>query len=394
MRRTALLLGLTIFVWGCASQPAPEPEAAVSVPNHPDFKPAPEQGPMPDTVLVVKRTPIEKAKYPAIDFHFHGRRLETPADYARMVEIMDQAGVGVICNMDAGFGENFDKHMAASEAVRDRFQQFARVDFEGINEPGWSEKAAAELDRCFRAGAAGLKISKRLGLEIKNADGSYIQCDDPRMDPIWEMCARHEKPVMIHVNDSAARFQPVSQRNERWEAGQWRQSVDGNYYAAGFPDTEAIFAARERMLDKHPNTRFVHAHIALLGFNLPRVAAFLDKYPNSDIEVSARLQEIGRQPYSGREFLLKYQDRILFGTDGDPSREVEQFWTPHWRYFETNDEYFNHPAQMLSQLGAPLQGRWAIHGAYLPDEALRKIYYENALKYLPGARESIRRQLN
>lgn len=376
----------------CAPPAAEEP-AASQYPDHPEFAPAPEQGPMPDSVLVVKRTPIERAKYPAIDFHFHGRRLETPEDYARMVAIMDEAGVGVIANMDAGFGENFDQHMQASEAVRDRFQQFARVDFEGISEPGWSERAAAELDRCFRAGAAGLKISKRLGLDVQDADGSYVQCDDPRMDPIWELCAKHDKPVMIHVNDSAARFQPVSPRNERWEAGQWRQNVDGNYYGTDLPGTEEIFAARERMLDKHPNTHFVHAHIALLGFDLARVGALLDKYPNSDIELSARLQEIGRQPYSGREFLLKYQDRVLFGTDGDPSREVEQFWTPHWRYLETNDEYFNHPAQMLSPTGAPLQGRWAIHGAHLPDEALRKIYYENALKYLPAARESIERQL-
>ncbi|MEZ5397379.1 MAG: amidohydrolase family protein, partial [Bryobacterales bacterium] len=375
-----LLLAVLLLTLACAPSTAPEQASDTpQFPNHPDFKPAPEQGPMPDSVLLVKRTPIEKAKYPAVDFHFHGGRLKTPEDYARMVEVMDQAGVGVICNMDGGFGETFDQHMAASAAVRDRFQQFARVDWEGINEPGWSEKAAAELDRCFRAGAAGLKISKRLGLEIQNTDGSYIQCDDTRLDPIWETCAKYDKPVMIHVSDSVARFQPIGPKNERWEAGQWRSDVEGNYYGGGFPSIEEIFAARERMLDKHPDTHFVHAHIAMMGFDLERVSRMLDKYPNSDMEVSARIQDLGRQPFSGRKFLIKYQDRILFGTDGNPGREVEQFWTPHWRYFETDDEYFNHPAQMLSPLGAPLQGRWAIHGAYLPDEVIRKIYYENAL---------------
>ncbi len=168
--------------------------------------------------LVVNRTPIEKAKYPVLDFHFHGRRMQTPEDYKAMIAKMDQTGVGVICNMDGGFGETFDKNMQASEPFKDRFAQFARVDFEGINEPGWSEKAAAELDRCFRAGAAGLKISKRLGLEVQNPDGSYVQCDDPRMDSVWETCARNNKPVMIHVSDSVARFQQIGPANERWEA--------------------------------------------------------------------------------------------------------------------------------------------------------------------------------
>jgi predicted TIM-barrel fold metal-dependent hydrolase len=393
MQRMFVVLALFALALGCSSAPSEQTAETPQFPNHPDFKPAPEQGPMPDSVLVVKRTPIEKAKYPVIDFHFHGGRLRTAEDYANMAKVMDQAGVGVICNMDGGFGETFDNHMKASEALRDRFLEFARVDFEGINEPGWSEKNAAELDRCFRAGAAGLKINKALGLELQNPDGSYIQCDDPRFDAIWEMCAKHNKPVMIHVSDSVGRFQPISPKNERWEAGQWRQDVEGNYYGTGRPGPEDIFAARERMLAKHPNTRFVNAHVAMMAYDLKRVSELLDKYPNADVEVSARIQDLGRQPYSGRAFLLKYQDRVLFGTDGNPGREVEQFWTPHWRYFETDDEYFNHPAQMLSPLGAPLQGRWAIYGAYLPDEVIRKIYYQNALKYLPAARESIQRQL-
>jgi predicted TIM-barrel fold metal-dependent hydrolase len=390
MKSFLIIPALLIFAAGCSQAPREQTAAAPQFPNHPDFKPAPEQGPMPESVLVVKRTPIEKAKYPAIDFHFHGRRMQSPKDYEAMIARMDQAGVGVICNMDGGYGEAFDKNMQLSEPYKNRFLQFARVDWEGVNDSGWSEKAAAELDRCFRAGAVGLKISKELGLEVKNADGSYIQCDDPRLDAIWETCAKHNKPVMIHVSDSVGRFQPIGPANERWEAGQWRSDVEGNYYGTDAPGYEEIFAHREKMLAKHPNTRFVNAHIAMMGFDLKRVGEMLDKYPNADVEVSARIQDLGRQPFSGRAFLLKYQDRVLFGTDGNPSREVEQFWTPHWRYFETDDEYFNHPAQMLSPLGAPLQGRWAIHGAYLPDDVIRKIYYQNALKYLPMARDAIR----
>jgi predicted TIM-barrel fold metal-dependent hydrolase len=393
MRRLLLASALFAFALSCSSPPAAETAAAPQFPDHPDFKPALEQNPMPKSTLVVKRTDIRGAKHPAIDFHFHGRRLQTPEDYAKMVEVMNQSGVGLICNMDGGFGETFDNHRKASEAVKDRFLQFARVDFEGINEPGWSEKNAAELERCFLAGAAGLKINKALGLELKNTDGTYIQSDDPRFDPIWEMCAKHNKPVMIHVSDALGRFEKIGPENERWEAGLFRSSPEGNYYGSGRPGPEDIFKARENMLAKHPKTRFVHAHIAMMYFDLKRVGELLDKYPNSDVEVSAAIQDLGRQPYSGREFLIKYQDRIIFGTDGNPGRGVDEFWMPHFRYLETNDEYFDHPAQLRGPLGAPLHGRWAIHGAYLPDEVLRKIYYQNALKYLPAARDSIQTQL-
>ena len=388
MKRRSVFLIAAIFAFGCGSAP---PEQAVETPqspNHPNFKPAPEQGPMPDSVLVVKRTAIEKTNYPVVDFHFHARSLKSSADYEALIAKMDQAGVKVICNMDGGFGESFDTNMDVGGPYKDRIIHFARIDWEGITEPGWSEKAAAELERTFQAGASGLKISKRLGLEVQNSDGTYVQSDDPRLDAVWEMCARHSKPVMIHVSDSVARFQQIGPANERWEAGQWRSDTVGNYYGSGRPSIEEIFEHREKMFAKHPNTRFVNAHIAMLSFDLQRVGEMLDKYPNTDVEISARVQDLGRQPFSGREFLIKYQDRVLFGSDGNPSREVERFWTPHWRYFETDDEYFDHPAQMLSPLGAPLQGRWAIHGAFLPEEVLRKIYYENALKYLPGIRDS------
>ena len=378
-----------LFALACSQQPAAE-ESTAKFPSHPDFKPSPQQNAMPKTLLVVKETKTEKSKFPAVDFHFHGRSLETPEDYEKLIRQMDEVGVAAISNMDGGFGERFDRAMEVGKPFADRLLHFARVNWDGINDPGWSEKAAAELERCFKAGAHGLKISKQLGLDVQNSDGSYVQTDDPRLDAVWEMCARYKKPVMMHVSDPVARFHPIGPDNERYEAGMWRDSPEGNYYGTDKPHYDEIFAHREKMLEKHPNTTYVLAHVASMGWDLERVAALLDKFPHANVEISARLQELGRQPYTARKFLIKYQDRVLFGTDGNPEREVEQFWTPHWRYFETDDEYFNHPAQMLSPLGAPLQGRWAIHGAYLSDEVIRKIYYQNALKYLPMARDAIR----
>jgi predicted TIM-barrel fold metal-dependent hydrolase len=393
MRFSLRLVALFLAAAGFSASSAPPQSGASQRPAHPDFKPTPEQNPMPKSLLVVKRTDIKKAKYPAIDFHFHGRTLQAPEDYRKMIAVMDRAGLGAIANMDGGMYEALDKNVQAGAPYKDRIIHFARPVWEGINDPGWAGKTAAGLERAFKMGAQGLKINKVLGLQLKNPDGTYIHADDPRMDPIWAMCAKHKKPVMIHISDPIARWDPIGPANERYEAGQWRSDPSDNYHRTGQPHYTEIWKRQERMLAKHPNTRFVLAHVANMAEDLQRAGDLLNRFPNADVEISARFQDLGRQPYSARKWLIKYQDRVLFGSDGSPDREVEQFWTPHWRFCETDDEHFDHPAQMLSPLGAPLQGRWRIYGVFLPDEVLRKIYYQNALQYLPLIRESIEKQL-
>jgi predicted TIM-barrel fold metal-dependent hydrolase len=285
--------------------------------------------------------------------------------------------------------------MKASEPYRDRIITFARLDWTGVNEPGWTEKSVKELERCFRAGAQGLKISKELGLDLRNKDGSFIQTDDPRLDPIWDLCAKYSRPVLHHVGDQIGRFLPIGPENERYEAGVWRDDPADNYDGTGQPGYEEIHQHREKMLQKHPKTIYILAHIGMMGFDLKKVGAMLDKYPNAMVDVSAAIQEVGRQPRAARKFFLAYPDRVFLGTDGGTARmdDVDGFWRPHFRFFETEDEYFDHPAQLLSPLGAPLHGRWKIYGVALPDDVLRKIYYQNALRYLPGSRAAMEKHL-
>ncbi|MBK5290496.1 MAG: amidohydrolase family protein [Acidobacteriia bacterium] len=348
---------------------------------------------MPKALMKLPRSNITRAKFPAIDFHLHGGALRSAEDYRKMIRVMDETGIGVICNMDGGFGKRFDEAVKVGEPFKQRIIPFARVNFDGINDPGWPARSAAELERCFRAGAAGLKINKVLGLELKNKDGSYIQSDDPRFDAVWEMCAKYNKPVMIHTSDSYGRFLPIGVENERYEAGLWRSNTEGNYYKTGHPSHDVIEKARENMHAKHPKTRFVNAHVAMLYYDMDKVSTFLDKYPNADVEISASVQDLGRAPLLIRKWFLKYQDRIIFGSDGNPGRGIDEFWVPHWRFLETLDEHFDHPAQIRSPTGAPLHGRWRIYGIGLPDDVLRKVYYSNALKYLPSVRDSIQKQL-
>jgi hypothetical protein len=137
------------------------------------------------------------------------------------------------------------------------------------------------------------------------------------------------------------------------------------------------------------STVFIIAHIGMMINLGPGHGCWTSTF-NANFDVSR--PEVGRQPRTAREFLIKYQDRIFFGTDGGAGRmtDLDGFWRPHWRFFETYDEYFDHPAQLLSPEGAALHGRWKIYGVSLPDEVIRKIYYQNALRYFPQAQAAMK----
>jgi len=360
----------------------------------PGWKPSgEEQPPMPLTLLRLPRTNVWRAKYPAIDFHVHARGLTSTAAYDELIALMDDIGMGAIVNLNGGTGADLDAVLAAGQPYRDRVANFITFTAEGINEPGWSARFAAEMERAFKAGAMGMKVSKQLGQGAKNPDGSFIQADDPRLDPIWDMAATYDRPVMIHTSDSIGRFYPISPKNERYEAGLWRAGETTGNLQDGGPSHLVIEKAREHMHRKHPKTRFVNAHMAMLYYDTEKLSTFLDTYPNADIELSATFQDLGRAPRFWRAFLIKYQDRVFLGTDGSQSRGADEFWRPHWRTLETLDEYFPHPAQVRTPGGSPGHGRWQISGLGLPDVVLRKIYYRNALRHLPALRASIEKQM-
>ncbi len=367
----------------------PAPDAPDQAAGEGGFHPSPPQTAMPTPVLEAKRTPVETARLPVVDIHFHARALDSAESYAELLRAMDAVGVAAIANMDGGYARAIGEDLRLASGAAGRIATFARLDYDGINDSGWSEREATRLREAFTAGAAGLKVWKDVGLELQDAAGGYLHVDDPRFDAIWQACAEAGKPVLMHLSDPPARFQPIGPENERFEAGMWRDSPEGNFYGTGVPSPDEIFEHRETMLAKHPETTYILAHVASMAWNLERVSKLLDAHPNAFVELSARLQELGRQPYATRRFLIAYQDRVLFGSDGFPGRDADQFWRPHWRFFETDDEYFDHPAQMLSPLGAPLQGRWKIHGVFLPEDVLRKLYSGNALRFVPELRSAV-----
>src|SRR6476620_4903726 len=141
---------------------------------------------------------------------------------------------------------------------------------------------ARELAAAKERGACGLKIFKQFGLEYKNPDGTYLKIDDPRWDEIWRACGELGLPVLIHVADPAAFFLPIDEKNERWE--ELHRHPEWSFYGPGFPKQAELFAAFNRVVEQHPKTIFISAHIANSAEDLQQVGAWLDKYPNLYVE--------------------------------------------------------------------------------------------------------------
>lgn len=328
-------------------------------------------------MLVTRQTTLEKPRYPAVDVHNHlggGKQVLTPERVARYLTEMDAAGVRTVVNLDGGWGERLKETLAAlDEAHPDRFLTFALVNFDGIDDEGWSQREADRLEESFRLGAKGVKFHKTLGLGYRYRDGRIVPVDDPKLAPVFEVCARHKRPVIIHTADPAAFFTPLDRFNERWH--ELNEHPNWLFVDPKFPKREELLEQFVRVVARHPQTTFIGAHFGNNVEDLGKVGEWLDRYPNLHVDLDARISELGRQPYTARRFFLRYQDRIMFGTDTTPRRDAFRIY---YRFLETDDEYFDCAASHH------LQGFWMIYGIHLPDEVLAKVYHKNAERVLWG----------
>ncbi len=293
-----------------------------------------------------------------------------------LLDLLDEAGIKKYVDLDGGWGEDIlQRHLDHFKAgAPERFRIFGGVDWSRWKElqdafPDW---AANRLREQRARGAEGLKIWKPFGLQVRDHHDQLVTVDDDRLAPLWEMAGELRLPVVIHVADPVAFFDPIDETNERWE--ELGNHPDWAFTSPPFPPFRQILDSLFNLVKRHPNTTFIGAHVGCYAENLRWVGEMLESCPNYFIDISARLGELGRQPYTARKFLIQYQDRILFGSDMGPDpREYRLYY----RFLETDDEYFNYNSSEV-----PAQGRWNVHGIYLPDDVLKKIYRENALKIL------------
>ena len=325
----------------------------------------------PKSMLHLPVTNVERARFPVIDVHQHVNSGLNRSSYRvpreEVISRMDRTNVRKLVILTGGWGERLQKVIdEMAKPYPDRFTVFTMLDWEKVNEPDFGEQMVGQIRDAVLRGARGLKITKRLGLWVRDTSGELVPVDDPRLDPVWAECGRLGIPVAIHVADPDAFFTPMGRENERYE--ELGNNPDWSFTGPEFPSKEEILAARDRVFARHPKTTFIALHVANRPENLDFVCEVLDRYPNVVVEFGARQAELGRQPRRARKFFLEYQDRILFGTDAPPE---EVMWRNQFRWLETSDEYFDYDDY-------PAQGRWKIYGLDLPDAVLEKVYHLNA----------------
>jgi len=336
----------------------------------------------PKSTLVVPTHVLTRSKYPFIDIHNHqwGMPAQNLGD---LVSDMDKLNMAIMNNLSGrGYKDTdgiFDVQDStyfkkAQSNIRThyptRFIQFTNLSFAGFGQKGWIERTLTNLETDVRNGAKGLKIYKDLGMEFKDAQGKRIPVDDPRLDAVWEKCGALHIPVLIHSADPRSFWDPMDKYNERWL--ELKTHPDRRRTNTGPAPWQTIIDEQHHVFKAHRNTIFIAAHFGWLAGDLSALGKLLDECPNVYVEIAAIIAELGRQPRQAREFFIKYQDRILFGKDS----WVPSEYATYFRVLETADEYFPYHKKY--------HAFWRMYGLALPDEVLKKVYYKNALRIIPG----------
>ncbi|MCU0379654.1 MAG: amidohydrolase family protein [Chitinophagaceae bacterium] len=324
----------------------------------------------PVSTLVVPEHKVVRSKYPFIDVHNHQFAMPT-MDLGTLIKEMDKLNMAVMVNLSGQSGDAIRKSTSnIREHYPKRFIVFANVDFKGVGEEGWAEKAARQLEEDVRNGANGLKIYKNLGFSVKDIAGNRVAVDDSRLDPVWKKAGELGIPVLIHTADPKSFWDPMDENNERWlELATHPGRKRGNDNPVPFDN---LIAEQHRMFRKHPKTTFIAAHFGWYPNDLERLGKLMDEMPNVVVEFGAVIAELGRQPKMAKSFFTKYQDRILFGKDS----WVPDEYATYFRVLETEDEYFPYHKKYHAY--------WRMYGLGLPDSILKKVYYKNALRIIPN----------
>lgn len=338
----------------------------------------------PPSTLKVPEHPVTKAKFPFVDIHSHqGGINEEKID--QLISEMDELNMGVLVNLSGrgfGRGDSNTQQKYIQDMLKEfntyapgRFMVFTNLNFAGFGDENWTRIAVKELEEDVAAGASGLKIYKSLGLNVNDVNGNRVPVDHPDLDPVWAKAGELGIPVIIHSADPAQFWQPMDSTNERWlELKTHPNRKRGADDPAPF---EQIMAEQHHVFEKHPETTFINAHMGWMANDLDAAGAHLDKFPNVNFGIGAVIAEFGRQPRRAKEFFEKYQDRVLFGKD---AYNKEEYYT-YFRVLETDDEYFPYYKKY--------HAFWAMYGLGLSDEVLKKLYYKNALRIVPGMDKSV-----
>lgn len=323
----------------------------------------------PVSIYKIPVTIIPKAKYPVIDFH----TLDYPQSDSLVdnwVKTMDETGIEKSIILSCATGAKFDSLVVKYGRYKNRFDVWCGFDYTGYDKPEWGQHAIEELQRCYKMGARGVGelCDKGLGeFYSKPVPGWGLHIDDPQMQPLLKKCGELQMPVSIHVAEDEWMYLDADSANDGlMNAAKWKIDLTQK----GILNHEQLVASLENAVKNNPKTTFIACHFANCCSNLGIIGRLLDTYPNLYTDIAARFGEISPIPRYVHNFIEKYQDRVLYGSDMGTDKEMYKIT---FRILETADEHFYEQR---------FNYHWPLYGLSLSDKVLRKIYRDNARKLL------------
>ncbi len=322
----------------------------------------------PESIYRIPVTNVTRAKYPAIDMHTHdyGRNDE---GIVRWIKAMDACGIEKAVVFTGATGARFDTLVKIYSKYGSRFELWCGFDYTGYDQPGYGSAAVKELERCVKSGAKGVGevMFKGKGIAPSSKGRSIMLPDDPRLDPLFEKCADLRIPVNLHISEDKWMYEKMDSTNDGlMNASSWEVKMEN-----GAKTHEEMIGRLENTLKKHPRTTFIAAHLANCCADLTVLGNFFDRYPNLFADISARFGEIAPIPKFVRDFIEKYQERIVYGTDMSFN---EKMYRVTFRILETGDEHF-YEIDMFNY-------HWPLYGLALNDKTLKKVYRDNAINIM------------
>jgi uncharacterized protein len=366
---------------------------------------------LPRSLYRVPETEVPKAKFRVFDGHDHGHgSLSVP----EMLRIMDKVGVEkTVIFTNAGTANRLTEVGRDYAAHPDRFDLWCMLDLRGVDQPGFGPDAIQSLEQCHRAGAKGIgelhdkgrgifsgqhveprRHPSRIAEEPLNGGPGYTRGplpppkpnapigphpDDPRLDSLWEKAGQLGMPVSFHTSDPIWSYQPMDFTNDGLMNGwTWRIVLEPGTY-----DHNQLVNSLENAVQKHRNTLFIACHLCNLDYDLDRLGQMFDRNPNFYADIAARFAETATIPRFVHRFLVKYSDRVVYGTDVTYD---ESFFGATFRILETEDEHF----YLRGKVGSAnfnFNYHWSLNGFGLPDDVLKKIYYDNMANIMARAQQ-------
>jgi uncharacterized protein len=324
----------------------------------------------PVSIYKIPVSYVPKSAYPITDMHSHDYA-KTDEDVDRWVKTMDSTGIEKVLILTYSTGKRFDSLVDKYKRYPNRFVLYCGFEYTGFSEPGWEKKAIAELERCYSKGARGIGELGDKGegeLYSKPTPGRGIHIDNPKLKPLLKKCADLKMPVIIHIGEDRWMYEkPDASNDGMMNAAKWHVNMD----VPEKLDQVQLLAGLQKAATENPGTIFVACHFANCCADLTALGKVFDKCPNLYADIAARYGEIAPIPHFASEFIKRYQDRLVYGTDMGLEASM---YRATFRILETADEHFYEPHRFSYH--------WPLYGLNLPKPVLQKLYQKNAEKIL------------